>query len=78
MSFFHMVDLKSLCLVFKFEIFLLKVDIKLGFLSELSGLLSKKAEAKSKHFSERLFSEIFGKSFLLGVSSRYQRPQKYQ
>ena len=71
-----MVGLKSLCFGCKFKIFLVKVDIKPVFLSDLSSLLSKKADAKSKHFSERLFSEIFGKSFLLGLSSRHQRVQK--
>ena len=69
-----MVGLKSLFWGSNFEKNLVNVGINLCFLSELSSLLSKKAEAKSKHFSERPFSEIFGKSFLLGVISRPQRP----
>ena len=67
-----MVGLKSLFLGSKFEIFLVNVGINLSFLPELSSLLSKKAEAKSKHFSERPFLEIFGKSFWLGVLTSIQ------
>ena len=72
-----MVGLKSLWFANKCKIFLVNVGIKSGFLSVLSILLSKKAEAKSKYFSESLFSEIFGKSFLMYVLSRYQCIQKY-
>ena len=72
-----MVGLKSLCFGCKFKIFLVKVDIKPVFLSDLSSLLSKKADAKSKHFSERLFSEIFGKPFLLGLQRGPEELKKF-
>jgi hypothetical protein len=57
-------------------IYLSELALKHCFFSFELNLLTKKPEAKSKHFSERLFSEIFGKSFLLGVISSNQRPQK--
>ena len=70
--------LKCFYFVVKCIIYLPKVSLKHPFFSFELILLSKKPEAKSKHFSERLFSEIFGKSFLLGAISGPQRPQKYQ
>ena len=53
-----------------------KVGLKCSFLPFEFHLLSKKPEAKSKYFSERLFSEIFRKSFLLGVLTNIQCTQK--
>ena len=72
-----MVGLKRLWFAIKYEIFIVNVDIKHVFLSVVYILLSKYQEAKSKKISKCPFSEIFGKSLLLGPSSRYQRTQKY-
>ena len=72
----HGLCLKRLGFVSKCKISLDKLALKHCFFNFELNLLSKKPEAKSKHFSETPFLEIFGKSFLLGVSSRYQRTQK--
>ena len=73
-----MLCLKSLGFVIKYKIYLPKLGLQHCFLPCEQNLLSKKPEAKSKHFSKRPFSEIFGKSFLLGLSNRHQRVQKEQ
>ena len=69
-----MLGLERLSVVIKSMIYIPILGLTHCFLSVKLFLCSKKPEAKSKYFSERLFSEIFGKSFLLGVISRYQRP----
>ena len=61
----------------KCEIFLVNVGLKHCFFSVVYILLSKYQEAKSKKNLKWPFSEIFGKSLLLGLSTRYQRTQKY-
>ena len=62
----------------KSVIYLAKLALKQCVLSVESFLCSRIKEAKSKKNPESPFSEIFGKSFLLGVISRYCRPQKHQ
>ena len=71
-----MVYLKRLAFDIKYLIYFLKLGLKHCYLSSEQNLLSKKLEAKSKHFSKTPFSEIFGKSFLLGLSISNQRVQK--
>ena len=75
-SYLHGQCLKRLGFVSKCKISLDKLALKHCFFNFELNLLSKKPEAKSKHFSETPFLEIFGKSFLLGLSITYQRPQK--
>ena len=50
-----MVGLKSVWFTIKCKISLAKLCLKCCFLLSEKNLLSKKHEAKSKHFSERLF-----------------------
>ena len=76
--YFHMLGLKRLTFDIKSVIYLPKLALKQCVLSVESFLCSRIKEAKSKKNPESPFSEIFGKSFLLGVISRYCRPQKHQ
>ena len=76
-SYIHRLGLTSLGLVIKCIIYLPKLALKSSILWFELILPSKKPEAKSKTIPKWLFSEIFGKSLLLGPSSRYQRTQKY-
>ena len=71
-SHFYIVGLKNLYFGPKFKIFLVKVGLKHCFLSFEQNLLSKKPEAKSKKIPKSPFSEIFGKSLLLGVLGSIQ------
>ena len=72
----HGLCLKSLDFVIKFIISYVKLSSSHQFFSFELNLLNKKPEVKSKKNPKWPFSEIFGKSFLLGASSRYQRVQK--
>ena len=73
-----MLCIKRLGFDIKYIIFLHKLGLKHCHLSSEQNLLSKKLEAKSKHFSKTPVSEIFGKPLLLGLSNRYQSTQNYQ
>ena len=73
----HGLCLKSLDFVIKFIISYVKLSSSHQFFSFELNLLNKKPEVKSKKNPKWPFSEIFGKSLLLGGLSSIQGIQKW-